>query len=168
MEYLTLGSWIVAFIVMIGVILAFFRIFEKSKPSCGAPGAYSNSGCYLHSGIVTNCSHTRGTGCILYNNHDWNSLWKGNWIYNGVLTPLVWGLFLGLGYWTILQMIGWGLMGLTAGIFQVKLEENRYIRIGFGFARGFFYGWISNVTLTSVLGVYIASVPFDLCMELPM
>lgn len=171
MDYLTLGSWIVAFIVMIGVILAFFRIFEKSKPrvehlvliailvaisilgslpTATIPGVQAASFIIIMTGIVFG----RETGFI-----------------TGVLTPLVLGLFLGLGYWTILQMIGWGLMGLTAGIFQVKLEENRYLRAGFGFAWGFFYGWITNismllflssVTLTSVLGVYIASAPFDL------
>ncbi len=171
MDYLTLGSWIVAFIVMIGVILAFFRIFEKSKPrvehlvliailvaisilgslpTAAIPGVQAASFIIIMTGIVFG----RETGFI-----------------TGVLTPLVLGLFLGLGYWTILQMIGWGLMGLTAGIFQVKLEENRYLRAGFGFVWGFFYGWITNismllflssVTLTSVLGVYIASAPFDL------
>jgi energy-coupling factor transport system substrate-specific component len=171
MDYLTLGSWIVAFIVMIGVILAFFRIFEKSKPrvehlvliailvaisilgslpTAAIPGVQAASFIIIMTGIVFG----RETGFI-----------------TGVLTPLVLGLFLGLGYWTILQMIGWGLMGLTAGIFRVKLGENSYIRAGFGFAWGFFYGWITNismllflssVTLTSVLGVYIASSPFDL------
>ncbi len=171
MDYLTLGSWIVAFIVMIGVILAFFRIFEKSKPrvehlvliailvaisilgslpTAAIPGVQAASFIIIMTGIVFG----RETGFI-----------------TGVLTPLVLGLFLGLGYWTILQMIGWGLMGLTAGIFRVKLGENSYIRAGFGFAWGFFYGWITNismllflssVTLTSVLGVYIASAPFDL------
>jgi len=153
------------------VILAFFRIFEKSKPrvehlvliailvaisilgslpTAAIPGVQAASFIIIMTGIVFG----RETGFI-----------------TGVLTPLVLGLFLGLGYWTILQMIGWGLMGLTAGIFQVKLEENRYLRAGFGFAWGFFYGWITNismllflssVTLTSVLGVYIASAPFDL------
>lgn len=171
MDYLTLGSWIVAFIVMIGVILAFFRIFEKSKPrvehlvliailvaisilgslpTAAIPGVQAASFIIIMTGIVFG----RETGFI-----------------TGVLTPLVLGLFLGLGYWTILQMIGWGLMGLTAGIFRVKLGENSYIRAGFGFAWGFFYGWITNismllflssVTLTSVLGVYIASALFDL------
>lgn len=171
MDYLTLGSWIVAFIVMIGVILAFFRIFEKSKPrvehlvliailvaisilgtlpTAAIPGVQAASFIIIMTGIVFG----RETGFI-----------------TGVLTPLVMGLFLGLGYWTILQMIAWGLMGLTAGVFAVKLKENRYLRAGFGFVWGFFYGWITNismllflssVTLTSLLGVYIASAPFDL------
>lgn len=171
MDYLTLGSWIVAFVVMAGLILAFFRIFEKSKPrvehlvliavlvaisilgtlpTAAIPGVQAASFIIIMTGIVFG----RETGFI-----------------TGVLTPLVLGLFLGLGYWTILQMIAWGLMGLTAGAFRFKLEENRYLRVGFGFAWGFFYGWITNISmlpflssvnLTSVLGVYITSVPFDL------
>jgi len=51
------------------------------------------------------------------------------------------------------------------------LKKNKYSRAAFGFGWGFFYGWITNIsmlpflssiTLTSVLGVYAASFPFDL------
>lgn len=170
MDYLTLSMWIVAFVLVVGLILGFLRIFEKSKPrvehlvliallvsisilgtlpTAAIPGVQAASFIIIMTGIVFG----RETGFI-----------------TGVLTPLVLGLFLGLGYWTVLQMIGWGLMGFTAGMFQFKLEENRYLRVGFGFAWGFFYGWITNismlpflssVTLTSVLGVYITSAPFD-------
>ncbi|MCC7551889.1 MAG: ECF transporter S component [Methanobacterium sp.] len=171
MDYMTLGSWILFFILIIGIILAFFRIFEKSKPSvehlvliailvaiavmgdlptAAIPGLTVASFIIITTGIVFG----RETGFI-----------------TGVLTPLVMGLFLGLGYWTVLQMIAWGLMGLTAGILSSRLEKNKYLRGGFGFGWGFFYGWITNlsmlpflssITLTSVIGVYAASFPFDL------
>lgn len=171
MDFMTLGSWILFFVLIIGIILAFFRIFEKSKPSvehlvliailvaisvmgtlptAAVPGLQAASFIIIMTGIVFG----RETGFI-----------------TGVLTPLVMSLFLGMGYWTVLQMIAWGLMGLTAGILSSKLEKNRYIRVGFGFAWGFFYGWItnvsmlpflSNITFTSILGVYVASFPFDL------
>lgn len=171
MDYMTLGSWTIFFIVIIGLIFAFFRIFEKSKPqvehlvliailvaisivgtlpTAAVPGLQAASFIIIMTGIVFG----RETGFI-----------------TGVLTPLVLGLFLGLGYWTILQMVGWGLMGLTAGIFAAKLEDNTYIRAGFGFAWGFLYGWINNISmlpflatinLTSIIGVYLASIPFDL------
>lgn len=170
MDNMTLGSGIVAFIVIVGLILAFFRIFEKSKPrvehlvliavlvaisilgtlpTAAIPGVQAASFIIIMTGIVFG----RETGFI-----------------TGVLTPLVMGLFLGLGYWTILQMIGWGLMGLTAGILSTRLEKNRYLRAGFGFGWGFLYGWITNIamlpflssiTLTAVVGVYITSAPFD-------
>jgi energy-coupling factor transport system substrate-specific component len=171
MDYMTLGSWVLFFILIIGIILAFFRIFEKSKPhvehlvliailvaisimgtlpTAAIPGVQAASFIIIMTGIVFG----RETGFI-----------------TGVLTPMVMGLFLGLGYWTVLQMIAWGLMGLTAGMLSAQLGKNRYLRVGFGFSWGFFYGWITNISmlpflssinLTSVFGVYAASFPFDL------
>lgn len=171
MDYITLISWILVLLVIVGLILAFFRTFERSKPrvehlvliailvaisiigtlpTAAIPGLQIASFIIIMTGIVFG----KETGFI-----------------TGVLTPLVYGLFIGLGYWTVLEMVAWGLMGLTAGMLSVKLEENKYLRVGFGFAWGFFYGWITNITmlpflsnvnLTSVLGIYIASAPFDL------
>jgi len=171
MDIMVLGSWALFFVLIIGIILAFFRIFEKSKPSvehlvlvailvalsvmgtlptAAVPGLQAASFIIIMTGIVFG----KETGFI-----------------TGVLTPLVIGLFLGLGYWTLLQMIAWGLMGLNAGILSTYLKKNKYSRAAFGFGWGFFYGWITNIsmlpflssiTLTSVLGVYAASFPFDL------
>ncbi len=171
MDIMTLTSWALFFILIIGIILAFFRIFEKSKPTvehlvliaimvaisvmgtlptAAVPGLQAASFIIIMTGIVFG----RETGFI-----------------TGVLTPLVMGLFFGLGYWTVLQMIAWGLMGLTAGMLSSKLEKNKYTRAAFGFGWGFFYGWITNIsmlpflssiTTASVLGVYAASFPFDL------
>jgi energy-coupling factor transport system substrate-specific component len=170
MDLMVLGTWIIFFVLIIGIILAFFRIFEKSKPSvehlvlvaimvaiavmgtlptAAIPGLQAASFIIIMTGIVFG----KETGFI-----------------TGVLTPLVMSLFLGLGYWTVLQMIAWGLMGLTAGILSSRLEKNRYARAIFGFGWGFFYGWINNIsmlpflssiTTASVLGVYAASFPFD-------
>jgi energy-coupling factor transport system substrate-specific component len=171
MDLIILSTWSIFLVLIIGIILAFFRIFEKSKPSvehlvlvailiaiavmgtlptAAVPGLQAASFIIIMTGIVFG----KETGFI-----------------TGVLTPLVMSLFLGLGYWTVLQMIAWGLMGLTAGILRSKLEKNRYSRAIFGFGWGFFYGWITNIymlpflssiTVASVLGVYAASFPFDL------
>ncbi|AXV39543.1 ECF transporter S component [Methanobacterium sp. BAmetb5] len=171
MDLMVLGTWIIFFVLIIGIILAFFRIFEKSKPSvehlvlvailvaiavmgtlptAAIPGLQAASFIIIMTGIVFG----KETGFI-----------------TGVLTPLVMSLFLGLGYWTVLQMIAWGLMGLTAGILSSRLEKNRYARAIFGFGWGFFYGWITNISMlpflssistASVVGVYAASFPFDL------
>jgi hypothetical protein len=46
-----------------------------------------------------------------------------------------------------------GLMGLTAGILSIKLENNRYLRVGFGFSMGFLYGWINNVSMLPFLSI---------------
>ena len=171
MDLMVFGSWVLFFALIIGIILAFFRIFEESKPSvehlvlvailvaisvmgtlptAAVPGLQAASFIIIMTGIAFG----KETGFI-----------------TGVLTPLVMSLFLGLGYWTVLQMIAWGLMGLTAGILSTKLEKSKYLRAGFGFGWGFFYGWITNIsmlpflssiTLTTVFGVYVASFPFDL------
>ena len=170
MDYLTLSSWILFILLIMGIIAGIFRIFENSKPrvehlvliailvaisimgtlpTAALPGVQAASFIIIMTGIVFG----RETGFI-----------------TGVLTAIVMGLFLGMGYWTVFQMIGWGLMGLTAGILSFKLE-NIYIRAGFGFMWGFFYGWItdismlpfiSTVDLNAVLGVFAASIPFDL------
>lgn len=171
MDLIILSTWSIFLVLIIGIILAFFRIFEKSKPSvehlvlvailiaiavmgtlptAAVPGLQAASFIIIMTGIVFG----KETGFI-----------------TGVLTPLVMSLFLGLGYWTVLQMIAWGLMGLNAGILSSKLEKSRYSRAIFGFGWGFFYGWITNIsmlpflssiTVASVLGVYAASFPFDL------
>jgi len=171
MDLMVLGTWIIFFVLIIGIILAFFRIFEKSKPSvehlvlvailvaiavmgtlptAAIPGLQAASFIIIMTGIVFG---------------------KETCFITGVLTPLVMSLFLGLGYWTVLQMIAWGLMGLTAGILSSRLEKNRYARAIFGFGWGFFYGGITNIsmlpflssiTTASLVGVYAASFPFDL------
>ena len=170
MDLLTLIVWILFIILIVGIIIGFFRIFEHSKPrvenlvliailiaisvmgtlpTAAIPGLQVASFIIIMAGITLG----RETGFI-----------------TGVLTALVMDLFLGLGYWTVFQMIGWGLMGLTAGLFNSRLD-NAYLRAGFGFAWGFIYGWItdismilflSTVNLTVVLGVFAASIPFDL------
>ena len=89
----------------------------------------------------------------------------------GVLTPVVIGLFSGLGFWTLFQMLGFGLMGLTAGILAPKLENNTYLRAAFGFMWGLLYGWITNISMFpflqeinmgTIIGVYASSLVFDL------
>nr|WP_282731048.1 ECF transporter S component [Methanobacterium alcaliphilum] len=156
--------------MIIGLILGFLKIFENSKPNveylvlvallvavcvmgmlptAAVPGVQAASFVIIMAGIIFG----RETGFI-----------------TGVLTVFVMSLFLGFGFWSVFQMIGWGLMGFTAGLFSSKLE-NVYLRASFGFIWGFAYGWItdismlpflSTVNLNSIIGVFIASAPFDL------
>lgn len=67
-------------------------------------------------------------------------------------------------------MIGWGLMGLTAGLIAEKLD-NIVFRVAFGLAWGLLYGWIADlsgifylgsINLGSVLGLFISSFSFDM------
>lgn len=171
MEYLIFICFSIALLVIIGITILIFRVFEKSEPSieylvliavltaisvvgtiptAAVPGIQAASFIIIMTGIVFG----RKIGYI-----------------TGTLTAIVTGLFIGLGYWTLFQMVGWGLMGLSSGIFSHKLEKNSYLRAGFGFSWGFLYGWITNIAmlafigninLTAVLSVYFLSFPFDL------
>nr|WP_302578323.1 ECF transporter S component [Methanobrevibacter arboriphilus] len=171
MEIMSLTYWIIFFILIVGIFIVFFKIFEKSKPTveniviiailiaiaalgtlptAAIPGVQAASFIIIMTGIVFG----KKTGFV-----------------TGALTPIVTGLFLGLGFWTVLQMIGWGLMGFTAGILSKKLKNNTPSRAVFGLSWGILYGWITNIgmlpflgtiSLGSVLGVYAASFTFDL------
>lgn len=170
MDIITLSYWILLIILIISIFVAFFRLFEKSKPSVenivviallvaiavigtlptsAVPGLQIASFIIIMTGIIFG----RQTGFI-----------------TGVLTPVVIGLFSGLGFWTLFQMVGFGLMGLTAGIFASKLESNTPLRAIFGFVWGLLYGWITNISmfpfletvnLNTIMGVYASSIIID-------
>ncbi|MDR2829424.1 MAG: ECF transporter S component [Methanobrevibacter sp.] len=97
-------------------------------------------------------------------------------LITGLLVPIVTDMLgMGLGSWIIFQMIGWGLMGLTAGILSQPLNKNGLIgylfRGIFGFLWGFLFGWISDISmiffmsvpdLNAFIGLFAASFSFDL------
>jgi energy-coupling factor transport system substrate-specific component len=73
-------------------------------------------------------------------------------LITGILVPIVTDLLgLGIGLWTIFQIIGWGLMGLSAGILSHQLKEftilGYILRGAFGFIWGFVFGWINNLSM---------------------
>lgn len=171
MDVLTLSYWAVLIILIISIFVAFFKLFEKSKPTVEnivviallvaiavigtlptstVPGLQIASFIIIMTGIIFG----RQTGFI-----------------TGALTPVVIGLFSGLGFWTLFQMVGFGLMGFTAGLIADKLEGNTPLRAVFGFVWGLLYGWITNISMfpflqeinfNAIIGVYAASLPFDI------
>ena len=171
MDMATLCYWGLLIILIIGLFYSVFKLFEKSKPTveniviialliaiaiigtlptAAVPSLQIASFIIIMTGIVFG----RQTGFI-----------------TGVLTPVVIGLFSGLGFWTLFQMLGFGLMGLTAGILAPKLENNTYLRAAFGFMWGLLYGWITNISMFpflqeinmgTIIGVYASSLVFDL------
>jgi energy-coupling factor transport system substrate-specific component len=72
-------------------------------------------------------------------------------LITGILVPIVTGLWVGIGIWTVFQVIGWGLMGLSAGVISPQLKKLTvlgYILRGiFGFIWGFIFGWINNISM---------------------
>jgi energy-coupling factor transport system substrate-specific component len=95
----------------------------------------------------------------------------------GATAALVSNLFLGQGPWTLWQMCGWGMMGLTAGLLQnTWIMKTNWGRILFGAAAGFIFGWFTNIsvfisflnelTWKTLLATYAASFYFDLAHAL--
>lgn len=171
MDLFTITMLILSALIILGFVYVIFRMFENSKPSVesivliailvaiavigrlafiAVPGIQACSFIVIMVGIIFG----REEGFLV-----------------GALAALVSDLFVGIGYWSLFQMIGWGLMGLTAGIVSEKLE-NIWIRMIFGFAWGFFYGWIADLSSifylstgtspSAVIALFAASVPFDL------
>lgn len=72
----------------------------------------------------------------------------------GVVAALASNMILGQGPWTPWQMLAWGLVGLTAGLFNKnKWLSKKWGKILFGLLWGFLFGWIMNIwsilTITS-------------------
>lgn len=64
----------------------------------------------------------------------------------GVTAALVSNFFLGQGPWTPWQMLGWGLVGLSAALLARANRRPSPIIIGlFGLIGGFFFGWLQNL-----------------------
>lgn len=60
----------------------------------------------------------------------------------GLLLPLISNAFLGHGPWTIMQAIGWGTMGATAGLLSPR--ASRWQLAAFGLVAGLAFGLIAD------------------------
>ena len=89
----------------------------------------------------------------------------------GALTPLVSNFFLGHGLWTPFQMFAWGAAGATGGLLAMLWPDiSRMGMAVIGFAWGFLFGWITNlsqlffvpITWQSVITIYALSFWFEL------
>ena len=140
MDLTMILTFVAAILVLIGFIYSIFHLFEKSKPSVeyivllailiaiavvGRLIGMSLPSIQLASFIIIVVGIVYGgeTGFLV-----------------GMFTAVVSDLFMGIGYWTFFQMLAWGLMGYSAGLFSSKLE-NIGIRVVFGFLWGYLYGW---------------------------
>lgn len=91
-------------------------------------------------------------------------------LFVGMLTAIVSDIVMGIGYWLPYQMLAWGIIGYISGLL-VKPMDNIAFRTIFGLLCGFLFGLLTNIVmfyflaeinLTSIIGVYIASMPIDL------
>ncbi|WP_062049400.1 ECF transporter S component [Bacillus sp. JCM 19034] len=63
----------------------------------------------------------------------------------GIVAALASNMILGQGPWTPWQMMAWGLIGLTAGLWRNHFWLKTKIgKVLFAFAWGFLFGWIMN------------------------
>jgi energy-coupling factor transport system substrate-specific component len=69
----------------------------------------------------------------------------------GVVGALAANMFLGQGPWTPWQMVAWGLVGFSAGLFRPVLNK-KWAMIVFAIIWGFLFGWIMN--LWGLLALY--------------
>lgn len=163
-------TMVLSILLIVGVIYSIFKMFENSKPttesivllailiataSIGRLILISIPSVNLQSFIVIMVGIVFG---------------KKEGFIVGSLSALVTAMILGIGPWVVFQIIGWGLMGLTAGLIAEKLD-NIVFRVAFGLAWGLLYGWIADlsgifylgsINSGSVLGLFISSFPFDM------
>ena len=98
---------------------------------------------------------------------------KQNGFMTGAITALASNMFFGQGPWTPWQMYAWGLIGYIAGALNnCHLLDKTYKVCIYGFISALFYGfildswyligYISPITLKTILTAYFAGLPFSL------
>lgn len=63
----------------------------------------------------------------------------------GALSAVLSNFYFGQGPWTPFQMLGWGLLGLLAGLFAEPLKKNRLLLAGYGLLSGALYSFLMDV-----------------------
>ncbi len=91
----------------------------------------------------------------------------------GAVAAIVSNIFLGQGPWTPWQMYAWGMMGMSAGLLRNAWWMTKlWGKCVFGFIWGYVFGWfmnlwiivgnLENMTRETFIGIYMASIYFDL------
>ncbi|MFD1850520.1 ECF transporter S component [Oceanobacillus bengalensis] len=83
-----------------------------------------------------------------------------------LLVTFLSNMLLGMGIWTIWQIVAWGIIGLLSGLLGELFKKVPVIVIVlFSVFSGYLYGFIISLTTYSVSGAfwpyYIAGLPFD-------
>ncbi|MEK4304824.1 MULTISPECIES: ECF transporter S component [Oceanobacillus] len=84
----------------------------------------------------------------------------------GILVVFLSNMLLGMGIWTVWQIISWCVIGIIAGIMGITWKRVPFIFIIiFSVVSGYFYGFIISLTTYHVTGYfwpyYLAGLPFD-------
>ncbi|GIP61748.1 hypothetical protein J32TS6_03030 [Virgibacillus pantothenticus] len=83
-----------------------------------------------------------------------------------VIVVLVSNMLLGMGIWTIWQMISWGMIGAISGWIGKIFPRTPFLfLVIFSIFTGYFYGFIISLTTYQITGsfwsYYISGLPFD-------
>ena len=97
------------------------------------------------------------------------SFWLGptSGVILAILVTIVSNIVLGMGIWTIWQILAWSLIGLGAGIAR-KVWPNipTWLLSIYGLWSGFFFGFVISLTMRSMgqpfWAYYLAGLPMDL------
>ncbi|SEA60198.1 energy-coupling factor transport system substrate-specific component [Thalassobacillus cyri] len=84
-----------------------------------------------------------------------------------LLTTFLSNVFLGMGIWTVWQVIAWAVIGLMSGLIGRYWSNIPLLFLSaFGAFSGLFYGFVLSVTMYkysgSFLAYYLAGLPFDI------
>ncbi|QGH34828.1 ECF transporter S component [Gracilibacillus salitolerans] len=84
-----------------------------------------------------------------------------------IVTTYITNLFLGMGIWTIWQMIAWAVIGVIAGIIgRYNRKKRKFLLTIFAFVSAFIYGLIVNLGTFTFAGnfvaYYLAGITFDI------
>ena len=63
----------------------------------------------------------------------------------GAMTALISNFYFGQGPWTPFQMLGWGIIGFTAGALLKLLKKNRTLLLIFGAVSGILYSLVMDI-----------------------
>lgn len=63
----------------------------------------------------------------------------------GAMTALISNFYFGQGPWTPFQMLGWGIIGFTAGVLPKLLKKNRPLLLIFGAVSGILYSLVMDI-----------------------
>ncbi|MFS0751546.1 ECF transporter S component [Oceanobacillus sp. 1P07AA] len=84
----------------------------------------------------------------------------------GILTTFLSNMLLGMGIWTIWQMISWCMIGLISGLIGKYVAKTPlWFIVTIGIFAGYLYGFVISLTTYQVTGhfipYYVAGLPFD-------
>lgn len=83
-----------------------------------------------------------------------------------LLTTYLSNLLLGMGIWTIWQMVAWAFIGALSGwLGIIKFKRPIFFLVPFSILTGYLYGFVVSLTTFTVSGkfvpYYLAGLPFD-------